>query len=174
MYYLSLQSVGSKRRMCHGIRTHIRTFLPLLTVLFNYFIYRSVLRHLRFYMVEPFPQSRLAENSFKLFITDPQEKLLLPNRFTKLCILLKEYFRLHCHRVNISRLIVQTSNFFFWLIFLVSSSSSLTTLRFPYSSSINTNLGKFSKFSTSSISKRFSSFSTIITFSQNLSSSVKP
>ena len=95
MYYLSLQSVGSKRRMCHGIRTHIRTFLPLLTVLFNYFIYRSVLRHLRFYMVEPFPQSRLAENSFKLFITDPQEKLLLPNRFTKLCILLKEYFRLH-------------------------------------------------------------------------------
>ena len=94
LVYVLLMSVGCKRRMCHGIRTHIRTFLPLLTVLFNYFIYRSVLRHLRFYIVEPFPQSRLAENSFKLFITDPQEKLLLPNRFTKLCMIIKRILSL--------------------------------------------------------------------------------
>ena len=86
----------------------------------------------------------------------------------------KKYFRLHLSQSEHQQAICETSNFFFWLIFLVSSSSSLTTLRFPHSLLMNTNLGKFSKFSMPSISKRFSSSSTITTFSEGLSSSMKP
>ena len=36
----------------------------------------------------------------------------------------------------------KTSHFFFWLIVLVSSSPSLTSMRFPHSSSMNTSLGE--------------------------------
>ena len=37
-------------------------------------------------------------------------------------------------------------DFFFWLMYLVSSPPSLTTMRFSHSSSMNTNLGESSKF----------------------------
>ena len=58
--------------------------------------------------------------------------------------------------VNISsKLFIIISNCFFWLILLVNSSSSLTTLRFPHSLLTSTNLGKFSKFSMPSILKWF-------------------
>ena len=40
----------------------------------------------------------------------------------------------------------KTSDFFFCLIFPVSSPPSLTTMRFAHSSSMNTSLGEFSKF----------------------------
>ena len=49
----------------------------------------------------------------------------------------KKYFRLHLSQSEHQQVICETSNFFFWLIFLVSSSSSLTTLRFPHSLLIN-------------------------------------
>ena len=68
----------------------------------------------------------------------------------------------------------EMSDFLFWLISLVSSPPTLTTLRFPHSSLINTNLGKPSKRSMPSISKPFSSSSAITTFSEGLSSSMKP
>ena len=67
----------------------------------------------------------------------------------------------------------KTSNFFFWLIFLVSSPLSLTIMRFSHSSSINTSLGKTSKFPMSSISIPFRPSSTITAFSEWLSSSMK-
>ena len=54
----------------------------------------------------------------------------------------------------------KTSDFFFWLIFLVSSPPSLTTTRFPHSSSMNTSLGESSKFPMSSVSIQHSSSST--------------
>ena len=67
----------------------------------------------------------------------------------------------------------ETHDFFFWLISLVSSPPSRTTLRFPHFSLMNTNLGKPCKFSVSSISKRCSSYSAVTTFSEGLSSSMK-
>ena len=45
----------------------------------------------------------------------------------------------------------RTSNFF-WLIFPVRSSPSLTTMRFPHSSAMNKSLGESSKFPMSSLS----------------------
>ena len=44
------------------------------------------------------------------------------------------------------------SDFFFWLIFRVSSPPSLTTMRFSHSSSIYASLGESSKFPISSLS----------------------
>ena len=55
----------------------------------------------------------------------------------------------------------KTSDFFFWLIFLVSTPPSLATMRFPHSSSMNTGLGESSTFPASSIE---SSSSLTITF----------
>ena len=49
------------------------------------------------------------------------------------------------------------SDLFFWLMFLVSSPPSLTTMRFPQSLSMNTSLGESSKFPMSSISIQSSS-----------------
>ena len=46
----------------------------------------------------------------------------------------------------------ETPDFFFWLIYIVSSPPSLTTMRFSHSSSMNTNLGESSKFPISFIS----------------------
>ena len=44
----------------------------------------------------------------------------------------------------------KTFDFFFWVIFLLSSPLSFTTMRFPHSSSMNRSLGESSKFSMSS------------------------
>ena len=65
------------------------------------------------------------------------------------------------------------SDFFFWLIFLVSFPPSLTTMRFPDFSSMNTSLGESSKFPMSSISISSSSSSIITLFSESLSFSIK-
>ena len=56
----------------------------------------------------------------------------------------------------------------FRLIFSVSSPPSLTTMKFPYSSLMNTSLGESSKFPLSSISTQSSSSSTITFFSEEL------
>ena len=63
---------------------------------------------------------------------------------------------------------------FFWLIFLVSSPSSLTTMRFPHSSSINTSLVQSSKFPMSSILIQSSSSSTMTFFSEESYLSILP
>ena len=63
---------------------------------------------------------------------------------------------------------------FFWLIFSVSSPPSLTTMRFPHSSLMNTSLGESSKFPMSSISMQSSSSSTITFFSEELLFLTKP
>ena len=62
--------------------------------------------------------------------------------------------------------------FVFWLIFLVSSPPSLTTIRFAHASSMNTSLGEFSRFPMSSISIQSSSSSTTF-FSEGLFFSIK-
>ena len=62
-----------------------------------------------------------------------------------------------------------TSEFFFWLILLVSSSPSLTI---PHSSSMNTNLGESSTFPILSISKQSSSSSTITFFQKGFNETV--
>ena len=60
----------------------------------------------------------------------------------------------------------KTSDFFFWLIFLVSFPPSRTTMRFPHSSSMNTSPGESSTFPISSISIQSSSSSTMTLFSE--------
>ena len=62
----------------------------------------------------------------------------------------------------------KTSDFFIWIIFLVSSPPSLTSMRFPHSLSMNTSLGESSKFPMSSISIQSSPFSTITFFYEEL------
>ena len=102
--------------------------------------------------------------SYKGITTDWQEKLCLPNWSTILYMVIEEILPSTFVTEWISTSYCETSEFFFWLIFLVKSQPSLTTLRFRYSSSMNTNLGKSSKFRISSILTRFSSASTIIIF----------
>ena len=67
----------------------------------------------------------------------------------------------------------KTSDFFLWLMFLVSSAPSLATMRFPHSSSTNTRLCESSKFPMSSISIHSSSSATITFFSEGLLFSMK-
>ena len=113
--------------------------------------------------------------SFKLFTTDPQEKSYLPNRLTMLYMVIEKILPPTFVTEWTPTDYCEMSDFFFWLIFLVSPPPSMTSLRFPHSSCmININLGKFSKFSMSSISTPFSSSSTITTFSEGLFSSMKP
>ena len=125
-----------------------------------------MLRHLRFFMVEQL-QSRLGRitSTWFLFIwsekTFPvlriyavlkksQEKSCLPNYF--IINIPQGYWRNTlacniCHWVDIYRL-CKTSD----LSWLISFSPSLTTMRFPHSSSMITSLGESSKFIQSSTS----------------------
>ena len=75
-----------------------------------------------------------------------------------MCLLEKMFLLAACHRVDIYRLVKRLGSF---LIFLVSCPTSTTTFRFQHCQSINTVLGRFSKFKTPSIS--VSSFSSSIT-----------
>ena len=172
--------------MWHSKNTQLKTFSPFRTMLSNYIIYSRVLRHPRFYIMEQF-QYRFAEIGSKWFLfvlwkkfpvfqvtyyrSTPKNHAYLndPQCYTWL---LKKYFRLH--RVNISKILGNV-----WLLLLVlflCTPPSSSTLRFPQSSSMNRNLGKFSKFPMSSTSTRLSlsSSSSIATFSEGLSSSMKP
>ena len=114
--------------------------------------------------------------SFKLFTTDPQEKSCLPNSFRIFQMVIQEILNkcyLQCLSQSEHLQACKTSDFF--LLFNTSSKFSmiLTTLRFTHSSSMNTNLGKSSKFSVSFISTPSSSSSSITTFSGQWSSSIK-
>ena len=72
-----------------------------------------------------------------------------------------------CHKVDMCDWVVcKTSDFNFWLIFLVSSIPSTNTLRSPHSTSINTSLRKSSKFPMSSISRSCSFSATTTIFSE--------
>ena len=99
--------------------------------------------------------------SFKLFLLAIKKKK--KKKWQEKC--LPNWFTInipHWHRINtlaewISIGYCKTSDFFISLIFLVSSPPSLTTMRSPDSSSMNTSLGEFSKFPMSSISVQSSS-----------------
>ena len=111
---------------------------------------------------------------FQVISIGPQEKSCLSNWFTIFHMIIEELPSLTRFFVEwTSTGYCKTSNFFFWLTFLVSSLPSLTTMRFPYSSSMNTILGESSKFPMSSISILFSSSSAITTFYERLSSLMK-
>ena len=97
-------------------------------------------------------------NSFTINIPQVTEEILSPTTFvTKLT------FVGYCKTPA-----------FFWLIFSVSSPPSLTTTRFPHSSSMNTSLSEYSKFPMSSISIQSSSSPTITFFSEELLFLTKP
>ena len=122
-------------------------------MLSNYIIYSRVLRHPRFYIMEQF-QYRFAEIGSKWFLfviwkkfpvfqvtyyrSTPKNHAYLndPQCYTWL---LKKYSRLH--RVNISKIL---GNVWLLLVLFLCTPPSSSTLRFPQSSSMNRNLGKFS------------------------------
>ena len=128
----------------------------------NMQLWKFLLRHVRFYTVEQF-HSRLVRIgskwllfvwseksflSFKLFTTDPQEKPCLPVWFTILQMIIEEIFKPTTFVWEWkSAAYCKMSDFFFWVIFLGSSSSSLTPMRSPNSSSMNTSLGESLKVS---------------------------
>ena len=122
----------------------------------------------------------LIRETFPVFYIDSvvkksQVKPCLPNWFTKIF-----------HRVTEEILLPKTfftewisigyckKSDFFWLIFSVSSLPSLTSMRFPHSSSMSTSLGESSKFPMSSISMQSSSSSTVTFFSEELVFLTKP
>ena len=184
--------IHSKTWMWHDKKnTQLKKVLATLLCLIN-----LQQRHFIFSMVEQL-QSRLArigskwflfiwsEKHFLSFIFIPQwkksqEKPCLPNWF--IINIPEEIF------LNITEEILSPTTFviewtfigycktsdIFWLIFSVSSPPSLTTMRFPHSSLMNTSLGESSKFPMSSISMQSSSSSTITFFSEELLFLTKP
>ena len=131
------------------IRTHSqKNLFRLHTVILNYFIYSRVKAsqiHLIYggtIAVTPNQNSvkaiytdlmRRNFLSFKLFTTETQEKLCLPNLFTIFHIIGKMRSPTAFVRQWTSIDYCKTSDFFFWLIFLVSSLTSLATMKFLYS-----------------------------------------
>ena len=97
-------------------------------------------------------------NCFTINIPQVTEEILSPTTFVT-----KWTFKGYCKTCA-----------FFWLIFSVSSPPSLTTIRFPHSSLMNTSLGESSKFPMSSISMQSSSSPTITFFSEELLFLTKP
>ena len=104
------------------------------------------------------PEKSCLPNCFTINIPQVTEEILSPTTFVT-----EWTFIGYC----------KTSDFF-WLIFSVSSPPSLTTMRFPHSSLMNTSLGESSKFPMSSISMQSSSSSTITFFSEELLFLTKP
>ena len=97
-----------------------------------------------------------------------QEKSCLPNCFTiNIELVTEEKLSLTTFFSEWTFRLLQKACLF-QLIFSVSSPSSLTTMRFPHSSFMNTSLGQSSKFPMSSISKQSSSSSTTTFFSEEL------
>ena len=127
------------------------------TVLLNYFIYSRV--KASYILLGGTIQVTPSQNwvkaifihlirkkvSFMLFTTDPQEKTCLPNWFTIFDMVIEKYSRLQHLSQSEHLQACKTSDFFFWLKFLVISPPSLTTLRFPHTLSMNTSLGKSNK-----------------------------
>ena len=116
--------------------------------------------------------------SFKSFTVDLQEKSCSSNWYVIFDVVVEEILSpttLMSQSGHLSIGYCKTLPFFFWLIFFVSSPPSLTTtMRFPHSSSINSSLDGFSKFTMSSISAPSTSSSTITTFSEAMPSWMKP
>ena len=112
--------------------------------------------------------------SFKLLTTDTQGKSCLPNWFTIFHMVIEEMQSpAEFVRQRTSIDYCKMFDFFFWLVFLLSSPPSLTSMRFSHSSSMNKSLCESSKFPMSSISIPSSPSSTITIFSDGLSSSMK-
>ena len=84
--------------------------------------------------------------SFKLFATEHKLIKIISNWFTKLFMFIEQTLSPTYVTEWTSTCYCKTSDMFFWLISLVSSQLSLTTLRFPHYLLRNTNLGKPSSF----------------------------
>ena len=132
----------------------VKIFLAAIICLINFF--RAMLRHLRFSMVEQL-QSRLAKigskrsihlirKTFPVFhiysvVKKSQEKSCLPNCFTiNIPQVTEEILSPTTFVTKWTFIGYCKTSAFFWLIFSVSSPPSLTTMRFPHSSSMNTSL----------------------------------
>ena len=100
-----------------------------------------------------------------LVVKKSQEKPCLPNWFPiNIPLVTEEIFSPTTLVTEWTSIGYCKTSDFFWLIFPVRSSPSLTTMRFPHSSSMNKSLGESSKFPMSSLSMQSSSFSNITFF----------
>ena len=84
-----------------------------------------------------------SEKKFSSFLTKRKTSYLTDSQYS-IC-LLKKYSCLQHLEQNKHIKTCKTPDFFFWLIFIISSPPSMTTLRFLDSSLMNTNLSESSK-----------------------------
>ena len=104
-----------------------------------------------------------------LMVKKSQEKPYLPNWFPiNIPLVTEEIFSPTTLVTEWTSIGYCKTSDFFWLIFQVRSPPSLTTMRFPHSSSMNKSLGESSKFPMSSLSMQSSSYPTITFFSEEL------
>ena len=130
----SIQNFFSK---CDQIRRKLRIWAHLLK--------KSLMENFIFCAV--FNQEKLSCPTCYLLLTHKKNYAYLTDSKYSTW-LLKKYSRSETYFVTQSGHLQasETSDFFFQLTFLVSSSPSLITWRFPHSSSMNTSLGKSSNF----------------------------
>ena len=152
-------------------------FLPIYTVLLIYSkVKASQILHGRTTLVAPgknwikaiysSDQKSISCFSYLFGSKKSQEKSCLPNCFTiNIPQVTEEILSPTTFVTKWTFIGYCKTSAFFWLIFSVSSPPSLTTMRFPHSSSMNTRLGESFKIPMSFISMRSSSSPTITFFS---------
>ena len=170
--------IHSKTWMWHDKKnTRLKTFLPLTSVLLIYNrVQASQIFHGGTTAVAPSKNwikaisINLIRKTFPVFhiylvVKKSQEKPCLPNWFPiNIPLVTEEIFSPTTLVTEWTSIGYCKTSDFFWLIFPVRSSPSLTTMRFPHSSSMNKSLGESSKFPMSSLLMQSSSFSNITFF----------
>ena len=157
--------------------SQLKNFLPLYTVLLIYSkVKASQILHGE---TTPFAPSKnwikaisihQIRKTFPVFhiylvVKKSQEKPCLPNWFPiNIPLVTEEIFSPTTLVTEWTSIGYCKTSDFFWLIFQVRSPPSLTTMRFPHSSSMNKSLGESSKFPMSSLLMQSSSFSNITFF----------
>ena len=170
--------IHSKTWMWHDKKnTQLKYFLPLYSVLLIYSkVKASQILHGGTTPVAPSKNRieaisiHLIRKTFPVFhiylvVKKSQEKPCLPDWFPiNIPLVTEEILSRTTFVTEWASIGYCKTSDFFWLIFSVRSSPSLTTMRFPHSSSISKSLGESSKFPMSSLSVQCSSFSNITFF----------
>ena len=157
--------------------SHLKNFLPLYSVLLIYSKFKaSQILHGGTTPVAPSKDRieaisiHLIRKTFPVFyiyliVKKSQEKPCVPNWFPiNIQLVTEEIFSPTTLVTGWASISYCKTSDFFWLIFQVSSPPSLSTMRFPLSSSVNKSLGESSKFPMSSLLMQSRSFSNITFF----------
>ena len=168
-------------------RTQLKHFLPLYTVLLIYSKVKAsqilpgektpVVPNKNWIKAISIHQIRKTFPVFHIYLVvkKSQEKPCLPDWFPiNIPLVTEEILSPTTFVIGWTSIGYCKTSDFFWLIFPVRSSPSLTTMRFPHSSSMSKSLGESSKFPMSSLSMQSSSYPTITFFSEELLFLTKP